>query len=190
MIDIHHGARGRRRPSLAMVGRDIDLGPGSGERHDHRSTLRVCGRRRLGHARGIGSIGRNTVTPVVAIVDDDMSMLQSLGDLLESAGYMVRAFPSATSLLDAVDLGGIDCLVTDVGMPAVTDGLELRRIVHLHRPELPIILITGREVTEEILAIACQSQGLFRKPFNSQQLLGAVRDAIGRSGRPNDRSEA
>ena len=118
------------------------------------------------------------MTPVVAVVDDDLSMLQSLGDLLESAGYLVRAFPSATSLLDAVDLAGIDCLVTDIGMPAVTDGLELKRIVHLHRPELPIILITGREVTEEILASARQSQGLFRKPFNTQQLLVAVREAI------------
>jgi FixJ family two-component response regulator len=123
------------------------------------------------------------MTPVVAVVDDDLSMLQSLGDLLESAGYLVRAFPSATSLLDAVDLAGIDCLVTDIGMPAVTDGLELERIVHLHRPELPIILITGREVTEEILASARQSQGLFRKPFNAQQLLVAVREAIGHDER-------
>jgi FixJ family two-component response regulator len=118
------------------------------------------------------------VTPVVAVVDDDMSMLQSLGDLFESAGYMVLIFPSAASLLDAVDLAGIDCLVTDIGMPAITDGLELKRIVHLHRPELPIILITGREVTAEVLAGARHSQGLFRKPFDSQQLLVAVRDAI------------
>jgi FixJ family two-component response regulator len=126
------------------------------------------------------------VTPVVAVVDDDLSVLQSLGDLLESAGYMVQVFPSATSLLDAVDLAGIDCLVTDIGMPEVTDGLELKRIVHRHRPDLPIILITGREVTAELLASVRHSHDLFRKPFDTQQLLAAVHEAI-RSRRPLER---
>jgi FixJ family two-component response regulator len=111
------------------------------------------------------------MTPVVAVVDDDTSMLQSLGDLLESAGYAVRLFPSATSLLTEVDLAGIDCLVTDIGMP-VMDGLELKRIVHRRRAELPVILITGHEVTDEVL-------DCFRKPFNDHQLLAAVRNAIG-----------
>jgi FixJ family two-component response regulator len=111
------------------------------------------------------------MTPVVAVVDDDTSMLQSLGDLLESAGYLVLLFPSATSLLDEVDLAGIDCLVTDIGMP-VMDGLELKRIIHRRRSGLPVILITGHEVTEE-------RHVFFRKPFNGHELLTAVRDAIG-----------
>jgi FixJ family two-component response regulator len=111
------------------------------------------------------------MTPVVAVVDDDTSMLQSLGDLLESAGYLVLLFPSATSLLDQVDLAGIDCLVTDIGMP-VMDGLELKRIIQRRRSGLPVILITGQDVTAE-------SHHCFRKPFNGHQLLAAVRDAIG-----------
>ena len=110
------------------------------------------------------------MTPVVAVVDDDTSMLQSLGDLFESAGYVVRLFPSAISLLDEVDLARIDCLVTDIGMP-IMDGLELRRTVHDRRPALPVILITGREISPE-------THGFFRKPFDSHALLAAVRDAI------------
>jgi FixJ family two-component response regulator len=118
------------------------------------------------------------MTPVVAVVDDDTSMLQSLGDLLESAGYAVRLFPSAASLLNDDNLASIDCLVTDIGMPVV-DGLELNRIVQRRRAGLPVILITGHEVTDQMLASVREAHDCFRKPFNDHELLAAVRDAIG-----------
>lgn len=98
-------------------------------------------------------------------------MRQSLGDLFESAGYAVRLFPSAVSLLNEIDLAAIDCVVTDIGMP-VMDGVELKHIVHGRRAGLPVILITGHEVADQTL-------DCFRKPFDSHQLLAAVRDAIG-----------
>ena len=117
------------------------------------------------------------MTFVVAVVDDDPRILESLESLLESAGYAVRLFPSANALLEKCGFANIDCLISDIGMP-VMDGLELQRLAHVARPELPVILITGRDVTDQAMAAAQGCQGFFRKPFNGQELLAAVRKAL------------
>src|SRR3569833_1372425 len=80
---------------------------------------------------------------VVAIVDDDSRDLESLGELLESAGYAVRLFDSAEAFLQAGALAQIDALISDIRMPGV-DGVELQRRVAIERPQLPVILITAR----------------------------------------------
>jgi FixJ family two-component response regulator len=111
----------------------------------------------------------------VAMVDDDPRMLESMEDLLESANYTVRCFASAASLL-AEGLSGVDVLITDIGMPGM-DGFELRDAVEKLRPDLPVILITGRhELVDQGAARAVS--GFFRKPFDSQALLGAIHDAL------------
>jgi FixJ family two-component response regulator len=113
--------------------------------------------------------------PVVAIVDDDPRLLESLEDLLESAGYVARSFPSAGSLLIS-GLSGVDLLITDIGMPG-TDGFELRDLVKRARPELPVFLITGRhEIADQNRAQGIS--GFFRKPFDAQALLAAVGNAL------------
>ena len=84
----------------------------------------------------------NKTRHVVAIVDDDPRLLESMGDLLESAGYVARSFSSAGSLL-VNGLSDLDLLITDIGMPGI-DGFELRDLVLKSRPELPVFLITGR----------------------------------------------
>ena len=105
------------------------------------------------------SMGR----PVVAIVDDDPRLLESLEELLESAGYVARSFSSAGSLL-ASGLSGVDVLITDIGMPDM-DGFELRDLVKKARPELPVFLITGRhEIADQDRAQGIS--GFFRKPFD------------------------
>jgi FixJ family two-component response regulator len=119
-----------------------------------------------------------TTPLVVAVVDDDAGMRHSLESLLESAGYTVRLFPSATSLLQELDLATVDCLVTDVVMPLM-DGLELTRIVHQDRPELPVILITGGDLSIDKVPRVRDRRALFRKPLNSDRLLSAIRAAIG-----------
>lgn len=112
---------------------------------------------------------------VVAIVDDDPRMLESLEDLLESAGYVARSFSSAASLM-AGGLSRVDLLITDIGMPG-TDGFELRDRVKKVRPELPVFLITGRhEIADQGRAQGIG--GFFRKPFDAQILLTAVGDAL------------
>ena len=112
---------------------------------------------------------------IVAIVDDDQRLLESLGDLLESAGHAVRTFGSAQALLDSKDVGEIACLITDIGMPGI-DGFELQRRMRKQRPDLPVILITGRhEIAERPQA---RHSRFFRKPFDGQALLAAVGDAL------------
>jgi FixJ family two-component response regulator len=112
---------------------------------------------------------------VVAIVDDDPRLLESVEDLLESAGYVARRFSSAESLL-INGLAGLDVLITDIGMPGM-DGFELRDLVKKARPELPVFLITGRhEFVDQGRAQGIS--GFFRKPFDAKLLLAAVGDAL------------
>lgn len=113
--------------------------------------------------------------PVVAIVDDDPRLLESLEDLLESAGYAARCFSSAESLL-AGGLSGLDVLITDIGMPGM-DGFELRDRVKQLRPELPVFLITGRHELAD-RGRARGISGFIRKPFDAQALLACVGDAL------------
>ena len=116
--------------------------------------------------------------PVVAVVDDDARMLESVQDLLESAGYTAHIFLSAHKFLESGVLVKADCLITDIGM-SVTDGFELCRKARQRRPDLPVIFITGRsETTTQERAAAEGYHGLFRKPFDAAELLAAVDHAV------------
>jgi FixJ family two-component response regulator len=115
---------------------------------------------------------------IVAIVDDDLRVLESLENLLEAAGHAVRSFASARALLDNDGLSDIDCLIADIGMPVI-DGFELHRLAREARPELPVILITGRhEIADQQRAMALGNQGFFQKPFDGQALLAAISAAL------------
>jgi len=117
---------------------------------------------------------RNT-RPIVGVVDDDPRLLESLEDLLESAGYTARSYPSAAALLLS-GLAGLDLLITDIGMPGM-DGFELREIVRQARPELPVFMITGRhEISDQERARGVA--GFFAKPFDADVLLQTVSDAL------------
>jgi len=112
---------------------------------------------------------------VVAIVDDDPRVLESLEELLESAGHVARTFSSAKTLLNSKALAEIDCLITDIGMPGM-DGFELQRVMGEKRPGLPVILITGRHEIAELPY--AQHNRFFRKPFDTRALLAAIGDAL------------
>ncbi|WP_407178002.1 response regulator [Bradyrhizobium sp. STM 3562] len=112
---------------------------------------------------------------VIAVVDDDPRLIESLEDLLESAGYQARFFSSAHSLL-AGGFSDVDLLITDIGIPDI-DGFELRNLALKARPDLPVFLITGRhEMADQSRAQGIR--GLFRKPFDGQVLLADVGDAL------------
>jgi FixJ family two-component response regulator len=114
----------------------------------------------------------------IAVVDDDRRILESLENLLESADYAVRSFASAAALLESDYLAEIDCLISDIDMP-VMDGFELLREAHAARPELPVILITGHpEMLNRLPAIGPGHYRSFKKPFDGQELLTAVSDAL------------
>jgi FixJ family two-component response regulator len=112
---------------------------------------------------------------LVAVVDDNKRLLESIEDLLESAGHAVCTFSTAKALLDSNAVSEIDCLITDIGMQGL-DGFELQRLMGEKRPELPVILITGRhEIAEPPKARHIR---FFRKPFDGQALLAAIGEAL------------
>ena len=115
---------------------------------------------------------------VVAVIDDDPSILRSLESLLESADHVARLFTSGAALLQSSRLPEIDCLISDIDMPGM-DGFELLRLVHAARPGLPTILITGYPDTlKRLPPLGGSSPRVFTKPFEGQELLTAIGDAL------------
>ncbi|HEX8027763.1 MAG TPA: response regulator [Vicinamibacterales bacterium] len=115
---------------------------------------------------------------VIAVVDDDRRVLESLEILLDSADYDGRLFPTGAALLESGELPEIDCLISDVAMP-VMDGFALAKAVWAMRPDLPVILITGRpELQHRSPPGGRGPYRVFKKPFNGQELLTAVREAL------------
>jgi FixJ family two-component response regulator len=117
---------------------------------------------------------------VVAVVDDDPRILESLGELLESAGYDVQVHSSGRSLLTS-GVTNIDCLITDIGMPTM-DGFALRHRVKQVRPELPVFLISGRRDLADVQQDGSAEDPLFfRKPYDGHTLLAAIAKALQRA---------
>jgi FixJ family two-component response regulator len=115
---------------------------------------------------------------VIAVVDDDASVLRSLECLLESADYEVRLFASGAELLNDSCLAEIDCLLSDFDLPGM-NGFELVRQVHAARPGLPVIYITAyREALERLSTLGEGKLRLFAKPFRGSELLAAIGDAL------------
>jgi FixJ family two-component response regulator len=124
-----------------------------------------------------------TAAFVVAVVDDDQGILRSLACLLESADYAVRPFASGMELLQSGCLSEIDCLISDLDMPAL-DGFDLIRQVKALHPQVPAILITGYpDQLARIPPFAESRLRVFVKPFEGQTLLDAVAQAV-RSAHP------
>jgi FixJ family two-component response regulator len=115
---------------------------------------------------------------IVAVIDDDHRVLESLESLLESVGHLPRVFPSAEAFLESGGLSEADCLISDIGMPGM-NGFELQRLAQAERPELPVILITGRPEETSQFAIQQGALCLLHKPFNGQELLAAIGAALG-----------
>jgi FixJ family two-component response regulator len=115
---------------------------------------------------------------IVAVVDDDQSILQSLEYLLESADYAVRLFTSGAALLESGCLPEIACLISDIDMPGL-DGFELVRLLQAERPGLPTILITGYPDTLKRSPLPGRGNPpVLTKPFRGEELLRAVSDAL------------
>jgi FixJ family two-component response regulator len=115
---------------------------------------------------------------VVAVVDDDRRVLESLESLLESGGLTVRLFESAEQFISSDSLKDVDCLISDIGMPALS-GLELLAIVRQQYASLPVILITGRPTEQgEEYYLEQGAQRFFHKPFDGSALLGALQQVL------------
>jgi FixJ family two-component response regulator len=123
--------------------------------------------------------------PIVAVVDDDPRLRESLESLIESAGFTARVFSLGEDFLRGGQLEVTSCLITDVRMPGM-NGLDLQRRVRLARPQLPIIFITAHHEDEvERRAFAEGAAFFIRKPFDAEELLRATRLALSKSFRDN-----
>jgi len=118
------------------------------------------------------------VIPVVAAVDDDFRVRESIQSLLESAGYAPLVFSSAEEFLQSGALAAATCVIADVRMPGM-DGIELQRRIRLERPTLPVILISAHYDAEvRQTAIAEGALDVFYKPFDAADLLTVIQSAL------------
>lgn len=118
------------------------------------------------------------VIPVVAAVDDDFRIRESLASLLESAGYAPVVFSSGEELLGSGTLAKATCVITDVRMPGM-DGLELQRRIKLERPTLPVILISAHHDADvRKKAIDEGAVDVLYKPFDATDLLKIIQSAL------------
>ena len=121
-----------------------------------------------------------TVRPVVFVVDDDLSVRESLELLIAGSGWVPKLFASAEEFLVSARERVPSCLVLDVCLPAL-DGLGLQRRI-AGRPDLPIIFITARgDIPMTVQAMKAGAVEFLTKPFVPQALLSAIRGAIERS---------
>jgi FixJ family two-component response regulator len=120
-------------------------------------------------------------TPIVFVVDDDISVRESLEPLIRCEGWQPETFASAQEFLDYPRVDIPNCLVLDVSLPGL-NGLDLQSLVSDERTDMPIIFITGHgDVPMTVQAMKAGAVEFLTKPFNDGVLLTAIRTALERS---------
>jgi len=126
------------------------------------------------------------VTPVVFVVDDDVSVRESLEALIATAGWRTRTFATALDFLAHCRDTSPRCLVLDVSLPGLS-GLDLQHRLG-DRRDLPIIFITGHgDIPMSVQAMKAGAIEFLTKPFSDDVLLAAIRRAIASSSTALDR---
>jgi FixJ family two-component response regulator len=119
--------------------------------------------------------------PIVFVVDDDISVRESLELLIRSAGWQPETFASAQDFLACSPAPAPSCLVLDIRLPGL-NGLELQKRIAADRRDMPIIFITGHgDVPMTVQAMKAGAVEFLTKPFSDEVLLSAIRNAIERS---------
>jgi FixJ family two-component response regulator len=120
-------------------------------------------------------------TPIVFVVDDDVSVRESLELLIRNAGWRPEMFESAQEFLSRPRVLVPSCLVLDVTLPDL-NGLDLQKRVAVDRTDMPIIFITGYgDVPITVQAMKAGAAEFLTKPFDDDALLSAIRQALERS---------
>ncbi len=137
----------------------------------------------MSSARALGRLSRPIPEPVpiVFVVDDDISVRESLELLIGSEGFHVETFTSAHEFLERPQTFVPSCLVLDVSLPGL-NGLDLQKRVAAERTDMPIVFITGYgDVPTTVRAMKAGAVEFLTKPFSDDALLSAVRQALERS---------
>jgi FixJ family two-component response regulator len=129
------------------------------------------------------------VKPIVFVVDDDVSVRESLELLILSAGWQPETFASAQAFLSRAPAATPACLVLDIELPGL-NGLELQERIAVERSAMPIVFITGHDdVPETIRAMNGGADEFLTKPFAADALLQALERALERSRRALGQAE-
>jgi FixJ family two-component response regulator len=119
--------------------------------------------------------------PIVFVVDDDISVRESLEALISFAGWQPETFASAEEFLAQPRALAPSCLVLDVSLPDL-NGLELQKLIATDRIDMPIIFITGHgDVPMTVQAMKAGAVEFLTKPFDDEVLLTSIRHAVKRS---------
>src|SRR5216684_681162 len=120
-------------------------------------------------------------TPIVFVVDDDVSVRESLELLIRCAGWQPETFASAQEFLSSPRVLAASCLVLDVSLPDL-NGLELQKRIAGDRSDMPIIFISGYgDVPMTVQAMKAGAVEFLTKPFSDDVLLTAIEHALERS---------
>src|SRR5438034_5396980 len=119
--------------------------------------------------------------PIVFVVDDDVSVRESLESLIRCAGWQAETFASAQEFLVRPRVLAPSCLVLDVSLPGL-NGLDLQKRIAADRIDMPIIFITGYgDVPMTVQAMNAGAVEFLTKPFGDNVLVSAIRNALERS---------
>ena len=119
-----------------------------------------------------------TAKPIVFVVDDDVSVRESLELLIDNEGWQPKTFASAQQFLDCPRALVPSCLLLDISLPDL-NGLDLQKRVAMEQNEMPIIFITGYgDVPQTVQAMKAGAVEFLTKPFKDEQLLTAIRQAL------------
>jgi len=125
--------------------------------------------------------------PIVFIVDDDVSVRESLEPLIRFEGWQPEAFASAREFLARKPAEVPNCLILDVELPGL-NGLDLQERIAAERREMPILFLTGHaDIPRTVRAMKAGAAEFLTKPFHDDVLLSAIRRALNRSGRALER---
>jgi len=119
--------------------------------------------------------------PIVFVVDDDVSVRESLELLTQNQGWKPETFGSAQEFLNRPQVRVPSCLLLDISLPGL-NGLELQKRVAAERADMPIIFITGcGDIPKTVQAMKAGAVEFLTKPFKDEVLLTAIRQALQRS---------
>jgi len=112
----------------------------------------------------------------IAVIDDDLRVLESLINLLASCGYQAEGYCSAEQFLDSGGLQKSSCVVTDVEMRQMS-GLGLLHHINSTKTPLPVVIITGKpSENSESFYLEKGAVGFFRKPVDGDALVNLLRE--------------
>ena len=117
-------------------------------------------------------------SPVIAVVDDDLSAREGLSSLLRSAGFQVETFASAQEFLARRGTEALSCLLLDLQLPGLS-GLDLQKRMAEVGMEIPIVFLTGHgNIPASVRAMKAGAVEFLTKPFDEQDLLKGIQEAI------------